>query len=232
MYLVDYDLDSMSYQVIDRIDTVANGKAVCTDLLAFDGEDLLATSNCEDSSVSFYRLDGDQISFEYELQIQHEFGGFCHGVQFVPNTDLVCVAIQSGGRSLQLRSRSSGGLVAHYADTHMWPKDATFVDSTSMLALFSGSANQSYVESDASKIALFEFSADFQSQCLIKEWSISDGHFDSLVYSSGHLFLCNQGQDRVEIFRFRWATYKSRVGRRLQLPTRCGTSIRNGVCWP
>lgn len=202
MYMVNYDLNSKKYKILNRIDTMAKGVPVCTDLLAFDGTDLLATSNCEDSSVSFYRLAANHISFESELRIQGEHRGFCHGVEFVPDSDLVSVAVQSGGRSVQLWSRTTGEFVARYASPHGWPKDTAFVNSHSMLVLFSQSASaDKEKDKGGSRISLIEFSDDYQSHTLRGEWSQSESQFDAIVYADGNVFVSDQIHDQITCFR-------------------------------
>lgn len=222
MYLVHFDLSSGTYRVIQRIDTVASGAAVCTDLLAFDGKDLLATSNCEDSSVSFYRLAGNRIQYESELRMEGSDGGFCHGVAFVPDSDLICVAIQSGGQSLQLWSRTSGVRVARYVDPHGMPKDAVFVAPKTLLALFSEAASANKMENTfRSKIALVEFSADFRSHSLRGEWLLQESQYDALAHSFGNVFCSSQTHDQVHCYR---------IGRQIR-QTQCfdGYSFPHGL---
>jgi len=201
MYLLNFNLDSGIYRVIERIDTVANGATVCTDLLAFDGKDLLATSNCEDSSVSFYRLAENRLRYESELRIHGADAGFCHGVAFAPDCDLICVAIQAGGRSLQLWSRTSGELVARYIDPGWMPKDVVFIAPKTILALFSQAASaKDVVKKIESKIVLIEFSADWQTHLLRGEWVLHDSQFDCVVHSNGYVFVSDQGHDQVQCF--------------------------------
>jgi hypothetical protein len=202
LYLVEFDA-SHGHRVLDRIDTICGDTAVCTDLLDFDGNDLVATSNCEDSSVSFYRIDGDRLRHLSDLRIDGAHRGFCHGVTFVPGTDLVSVAIQSGAESFQLWSRSSGAHVASVADPGWMPKDSAFVAGNRMLALYSQTAKpQSGTVIRCSKLALIEFSADYQTPRKTAEWFPDTGHLDCISQAAGDVFVSDQGRNQVHRFHF------------------------------
>jgi len=200
--LLEFDARRGSHRVIDRVPTLCAGSPVCTDLLDFDGDDLLATSNCENSSVSFYRIADNRLRHESDLHIDGQYRGFCHGVAFVPGSDLVCAAIQSGARCFQLWSRSKNIIIAQVTDSDWSPKDAVFIQPNTMLALYSQSAKLS--EGTAvrrSKLALIEFSEDFLTHRKLSEWHPDTGQLDSVAHSAGMVFLADQGQDQVHRFR-------------------------------
>jgi hypothetical protein len=202
LYLMEVDAQQGVHRVLDRVTTVCGGPPVCTDLLDFDGRELLATSNCEDSSVSFYRLIGDRLQHESDLRIGGQHRGFCHGVAFVPGTDLVCVAMQSGAECFQLWSRTANTIVARVADPGWMPKDATFTTTTRMLAVYSQTAKlQDGPASRRSKLALIEFSDDFQAHRTLSEWFPDTGHIDAISHSAGEVFVTDQGRDQVHRFR-------------------------------
>jgi hypothetical protein len=179
LYLVEIDAQG-GHRVIDRASTIRGDAAVCTDLLDFDGKDLLATSNCEDSSVSFYRLDGDRLRYESSLRIGGEHRGFCHGVAFAPGSDLICVAIQSGAESLQLWSRTTQTCIAVYSRT---------------------AKRQDGPAAHRSKLALIEFSEGFRTHRTVSEYFPDASHIDCVAHSSGDVFVTDQGRSQVHRFR-------------------------------
>ncbi|MGH8041254.1 MAG: hypothetical protein ACREPN_04320, partial [Rudaea sp.] len=68
MYLVE--LAGSAIKVVDSIPTIIqDGTSVETDLLDYDGDKLLVTSNFYQGSQSFYELRGDQLSFVSELKL-------------------------------------------------------------------------------------------------------------------------------------------------------------------
>lgn len=202
LYLIEFNKQLGTHRVLDRVSTVCAGAPVCTDLLDFDGCDLLATSNCEDSSASFYRLTGDRIRHQSDVRIDGSDSGFCHGVAFAPGTAMVCAAIQSGAETFQLWSRNSSAVLARIADPGWKPKDSVFISPHRMLAAYSGRAGQQGSKNtNGSKLALIEFADDFRSHEALREWPLDTGQVDSISYSKGDVFVSDQGRDQVHRFR-------------------------------
>jgi len=90
MYLAEFA--GSGVRVLDETRTViADGSPVQTDLLDFNGEDLLVVSNFYQGTQSYFRVDGNSLAFVEEQKPN----GFrhCHGVRFVPGyPDLMWVS--------------------------------------------------------------------------------------------------------------------------------------------
>ena len=90
MYLAEFA--GSGVRILDETRTViADGTPVQTDLLDFNGEDMLAVSNFYQGTQSYFRIDGDSLTFVEEQKLN----GFhhCHGVRFVPGyPDLMWVS--------------------------------------------------------------------------------------------------------------------------------------------
>src|SRR5688500_3787966 len=69
MYVVRLDLDQGRAVIESAIETVYQGRGACTDLIDFDGHNLIATSNFYEHSVSLYQLDGDRVAHLRDLAI-------------------------------------------------------------------------------------------------------------------------------------------------------------------
>ncbi|MEP6938223.1 MAG: hypothetical protein ABI846_00545 [Rudaea sp.] len=90
MYLAEFA--GSGVRILDETRTlIADGTPVQTDLLDFNGEDMLAVSNFYQGTQSYFRVSGDSLCF-VEEQKPNDFH-HCHGVRFVPGyADLMWVS--------------------------------------------------------------------------------------------------------------------------------------------
>ena len=90
MYLAEFA--GSGVRILDETRTViADGSPVQTDLLDFNGEDMLVVSNFYQGTQSYFRIEGDSLAFVEEQKL-NDFK-YCHGVRFVPGyPDLVWVS--------------------------------------------------------------------------------------------------------------------------------------------
>lgn len=90
MYLAEFA--GSGVRILDETRTViADGTPVQTDLLDFNGDDMLVVSNFYQGTQSYFRVDGDSLAF-VEEQKPNAFH-HCHGVRFVPGyPDLMWVS--------------------------------------------------------------------------------------------------------------------------------------------
>lgn len=196
LYLTRLDWQKRTYEVVTIVD-----ERLTTDLIDFDGRDLIVTSNCEDRSVSFYRLEGDEIRFERDVPIRDPGAGYCHGAKFVPDRrDLVCATCNSEACGVYFLSTATGQVVYGFAPG--WgPKDVAFVDARRMIVICAErSATREARAGYRGKIVLLEVDIDQRRHRVLDE-ALVEGHVDSCTYDAGRLYVNNQTRDVIHQYR-------------------------------
>lgn len=203
LYLARLDWQKSLYEITKAVD-----ERVSSDLIDFDGRDLIVTSNCEDHSVSLYRLEGNEIKLERDLPIRDPGAGYCHGAKFVPGRhDVVCAACNSEARGVYFLSVNTGQVV--YGFVPGWgPKDVAFIDVRRMIVLCAEqSATKEPRANYRGKIFLLEIDIGLRRHRVLDEVLV-EGHFDSCVYGAGKLYVNNQTRDVVHRYRIEEDTLK------------------------
>jgi len=200
MYLIRFDVASGGHAVECVIPTRAGGQDVCTDLVDFDGADRLVTSNCEQGSVSLYRLDGRTLRHERDLVIP-EPRAFSHGVKFTPSGTAICTATPNRARFLYFLARDDGRLLYKFGDGDWKVKDCAFVSDGVMLVLYAGSAVTATATETASdsKLAIVSLDLAGSRHEVLHELTFP-GHTDSCAFAEGRGFVTNGTRDQVMVF--------------------------------
>jgi hypothetical protein len=207
MYLIRYDLESGRHEVEHCIPTQFGGEAVRTDLLDGDNKGRFATSNCEQGSISIYRLNGKRLNFEKDLPIPEKNAGFCHGVSFVPpDGDIICATTLKGNTSVYFLRVGSGEVIFKFRENGWRPKDVCFLDSSRMVVIYSY-ATPSYIEAAPydSKVSLIALDLRAKRHKVISEFMIS-GHVDCCRHLGESVYITNGSRDCVMIFRLEGGT--------------------------
>ena len=137
MYLVDYDLDSGTYEFRTELPTEFDGGEVETDLLDVDEHGLIATSNCGATSVSLYRIEDDALHHVRDLPIHDDEADFCHGVAWVPGAQIVCATCIGGGRNVYFLSTETGEVLYRFSHDDWIPRDVCFLSSDRVVVAYS-----------------------------------------------------------------------------------------------
>ncbi|MEM1411838.1 MAG: hypothetical protein AAGH19_05710 [Pseudomonadota bacterium] len=191
------------WHLVSQLDTAYRGARTCTDLMDYDAGHLL-TSNCENQSVSLYRVRRRSLSHVRDYRIQHAEAGFIHGVAFVPGGRLLCATSQTPTPSVFIVDRVSGEVVHHVPGGCWLPKDIAFLDEHRLLVAYSLShANVDGRGARGSKVALVELSADFTSHEVLWEATVPLDHIDGTRYAAGTWVVASQADDTVHRFRVR-----------------------------
>lgn len=205
MYLVRFDL-VMGWHCIEQCLVTRSARgAVCTDLMDFDGEGQLVTSNCEDMSISLYAVEASGVRYLRSIGIEDADAGYCHGVKFVPGrSDLMAVACNTGGHCVYILSLSSGQVLWKYADGDWKPKDICFVGPNRMVI----SAMARHIDAqpgcqNASQLSLVQFDIESGSHQLVARHPIDPGHVDGCHFRDGIVYVANQSEDLVLRFALR-----------------------------
>lgn len=228
MYLIRFDLRLGTHEVECCIPTHFAGRPTCTDLLDFDGESLIASSNGDDPTVSLYRLREKQIEHERDVPLLDDEANFMHGVKFVPgHRDLLCAISPKSGAYVYFVAHRTGEVVFKFRDDGWIPKDAAFVNARTMIiakTAVGGLRKHACAPhaSFASKLSLVQFDVARKTQRILHEAHIPDCHIEACVFRKGQVVCSNQLRDSVSAFTVK--------GDRLQFEwTRNGYSFPHGV---
>ena len=197
MHLVQVGPDDL--EVIATIPTsVRGGASVQTDLLDWNGDDLLVTSNFYQGTQSFYAVRGDTVSFIDEAQLT-DFGR-CHGVRFVPGyDDLLFIAYHQGIVIADYRKKK----ILHVLQMSEMVQDAAFIGDyvlvparTDHIRIDGPFGGEMYATVYLLRMPQSLYSSPPQ---LIDTWR-GIGHLDAIKEHGVLAYSANQYTDTVDVF--------------------------------
>lgn len=189
-----------AWRVTSSLQTTYLGRPVCTDVLDVAGNQLIVTSNCGANSISFYRLAGNRIVHQADIEPADEEQGFCHGAKFLPGGSVVCATCTTGRRNLYFFSVPEGKLIYKFNDGDWRPKDACFIDAGRMLVFFSrGNATRAAGKPFESKISCVDLDLAGKSHRVRFETFIDRCQFDCGTFRDGLVYMNNQMRDTVVV---------------------------------
>jgi len=202
MYLIRYDLDSGRHEIEDCISTRFGDKEVCTDLMDGDDRNRFATSNCEHSSVSIYRLENNRLEFDKNLPLPAKKPGFSHGVRFVPpDGEIICTTTTTNEMAVYFLRLVSGEIVYKFRDGEWRPKDVCFLNDSRMAVIYAhGTPSPREAAPYDSKVSLIALDLGAGRHEVISELVI-DGHVDCCRHLDENLYITNGSRDCVTILR-------------------------------
>lgn len=199
LYLIRYDLSVSTYEILDCVPTQSGGKDVCTDLLDFDGSDMLATSNCNDGSATLYKLAGDRITHHKDVFLPNGLNGWSHGVRFVPGySDLICMCLSKGNCSSYFISLEDGNIHYQIEDEKWRVKDVCFIARGRMVILYSyGTPSRKAAVPYGSKASLLAFDLAERSHKVLDEVILEGSHVDACGLYEGRVFVTNSSRGSI-----------------------------------
>ncbi len=202
LYLIQFDIKQGTFKVLSRIRSQSDEAPCSTDLMDYDGNQLILTSNCEAQSASLYRLDRQMIAYEKDLKVKDVKSGFCHGARFVSwRKDLVCLCTTTGDRNIILMETDGQKPILVFNDGEWKPKDVCFPADHLMIILFSfKAANRKEVSIMKSKLQMVKLHSDLSGYDVITELQIDNSHLDGCHFSNGRLYVPNQNLDNVQVY--------------------------------
>jgi WD40 repeat protein len=201
VYLVRYDLASGRHEIEDCIPTRFGEHDVSTDLLDGDNRGRFATSNCTHGSVSIYRLKKNRLEFERDLPIPEKEPGFCHGVKFVPDGEILCATTTMQATSVYFLHVASGEIVYKFRDGDWRPKDVCFLDDSRIIVIYTqGTPSFGEATPYDSKASLIALDLGARRHEVIREFMIS-GHVDCCRRLGRRVYITNGSRDCVMILR-------------------------------
>lgn len=195
-------------EILDTHPTVnADSDHVQTDLMDYhDGR--FVVSNFYQGSVSIYRLEGDKICFDGELNHNDYIG--LHGVRFIPGHPGLLWITYCGVKNkchqiIDIETKE----VIHHIDTDQKCQDVAFVDGRAVVF-----ARTDHIKEGSAKARLFskkwwmyasayiyEVPSDLRNDApkFLNKWK-GKGHIDACKSHNGEIYAANQYLDRVDVF--------------------------------
>lgn len=204
LYLVDFDLDAGTWQVVHELPTTFQGEEVTVDLIDHDGHGAIVTSNCENDSISYYRLAGDRLEHVRDLPLDDPQARFCHGVRFVPPAgELICATCIHGDRAVYFLSRATGELVYGFSHGDWVPRDACFASERRLIVPYSLSHPSSTPDDTFREVEICLFDLDIAGgqHALLDSVLLPDAQADGCVYRDGRVYVTDQVGDSVIVLQ-------------------------------
>lgn len=208
LFLIEFNWFTNQYRVLQMIETQAHGIRCSTDLLDYNGKDLVLSSNCEQMNASLYRLVNRRFTYLETVEIPGVKKGFCHGAKFVSwHPDWVCLATTTGDRNIAIIEPQSQKLIYYWNDGDWKPKDICFPRPRQVAIMYSmvpprkelNAAHDPYI----SKIQLIEIDPDFKSHNILSETYLTGSHLDGCHFIRNQLYLPSQMKDLVHVFKLK-----------------------------
>ena len=205
MYLVEFDFNSKTCSVLDKITTRGgrDGQPGATDLMCYrensDGTHILITSDFQHCSVSFYEITKEK-TLRYIKSVTNEVCSHCHGVSFYPGDDNVVFFTTTGTKNpfcgiyaFRLDKSDSGPFFG-LAEPGWLGKDVTFADDKTMIGLYcKGAPNPIERRDYATKIVVYRVDVHGNCSKKLDEKVVEHHHADSCTFDAGHVYVTTEG---------------------------------------
>ena len=199
MYLIRFNLNAQSYEVLDSIETTFQGLKCETDLMGSDDNGNIIVSNFFEHSCLLYRRDGDKLSFVKDLD--YSAGNFVHGAKLW-GTDTACVTTRG----------ETGGI--HFFDIEtckrkfiiptpgLGVQDLCILPDKKIVMI----ANTGHPSLEASNTysamaMILEKGTDKGKINIIAKATFEKSHFDNVVFYKGKLFITDQYNNCVVVLQ-------------------------------
>lgn len=204
LYLIDLDLAGRTGEITDALPTtMAGGQETIVDLVAASDADHIFTSNCENSSVTQYRVTGDRLEYVTAVDFPAADGGYCHGVGVIPNRpDLVAATMTTGMCGVHFASLVDGARPAVFREEGWRPSALMFRDDEVMAVVADrNTVSQSPFHRHHTKLSLVRVDLTGGPHAVLDELLLDAGaRVDSCVFHDELLYLANQAHDQVMVF--------------------------------
>tara|TARA_B110000908_G_scaffold111054_1_gene130263 strand:- start:1782 stop:2783 length:1002 start_codon:yes stop_codon:yes gene_type:complete len=201
MHLIECNPEQKSHRFIDTIDTTYNEHGTITDLIDYDGNNKILTSNFDDRSGSLYSLEGSKLRYLKDIPLPITAGN-CHGARFY-TSDIACLSTnQNDIYFVDIKTCS----VISKLEMPYQIKDFCFIDSSTMVAAFAiKSPSSGKMPAYASGLLYFSFDLEDSSYKLIDRWFLKPCAFDALCFDkdSGKIYITDQYGDRVVVIEIK-----------------------------
>ena len=209
LYLVKFDLEQDTYEILDGIDTVGDSEGKesgSTDLIDYaqlgDRTKRIVTSNFTQSSISIYHIVENDTKLKYIKSIVNEQCGPCHGISFhYSNKDIVFFGTSGtknpypAAYAIDISKKNPKPFFAVYEKGWL-AKDICFMNKNNMFVLYCNSApNPNEIRRYATKIVHYYIDIDSGENGKICDIQIDEHHADCCLYTGGHLYVTVESAD-------------------------------------
>jgi hypothetical protein len=185
IYLIRFDVDAGTYQVLDCIDTTLDGQKIETDLCDLDGQGHIATSNCGSDSFTLYKHVQGKLHHVRDLPVKRKT--YMHGVKFYTPEIIVGASTRKpmGVHFYDIATMTP----LLYMPTPIRTKDVTFL-SASRMAVILVYATATTAERDTyrSEVQLVDFNLASKTYQVAASTIIEGNHVDCIHAHAGRLY--------------------------------------------
>lgn len=204
MFLVSFDFEKETHEIIQTLDTTYKGELAITDLMDYNGK-YIATSNFDHGSVTIYEFKDKKISYLKDLPTNNKM---THGVRFVPleygTGDLICCTFNNlQNLSLQFINFLTNE-VYYEIKCNLIPKDVYFIEDNQMLVTYCsrGGFLEATKEKIYSEVHLYSLDLSNKSVGFLDSIKVDNAHVDGIAYKNRIAYVSYQNNDtliRLEI---------------------------------
>jgi len=191
IFLISFDINLNSYQILDTKYTYSNKLIVSTDLIDYNGE-YIVTSNFMSRSISMYKIINNKIIFI--KSISNINLGYHHGVKFYPKDKNIIFFTTSGTKNkkcgiyaINLEDKKPIPFLS-ITENNMLTKDVCFSEDF-MYGIYSENAPKSTDKVFySSKVVKYEFSLE-KMETKVKELILPECHVDCIQYYKNKIYI-------------------------------------------
>jgi hypothetical protein len=196
IYVVKFNDDLTSYEIMDSADTIFDGQTTETDLCDTDSHGTIATSNFYLGTATLYRCENNKISHVRDLPLGID--GFVHGIKFL-NPEVLALSVTKGPTGLHFFDTKTCKPLLHIK-TDLVAKDLCFI-SNSQLAMLTthGSPTKQAGEAYHADLHLIDFNVQEKTFEITLTVTHQNSHFDCIVLDNGQFYLTDQFHDLVRV---------------------------------
>ena len=205
-YVVQFDPDAGKGKIVSETATEGLAGEASIDLLDIDDAHRIVMSDCEQQTVSLYRIESNVLQKIKTVRVPA--GGFCHGVCFVPgDPDLVAVSVTTGNAGLHLVSLSTEQIVLSVQLSGWRPKAAAFFARQSVLVAWTReNVNQDPGNHHESRLTEIEISGNPPAARICADEILEKRSVDCVRIHDGRIFETDQIDDSIN----EWAIERGR----------------------
>jgi tetratricopeptide (TPR) repeat protein len=195
-YLVRFDEERGTSEVVGSVDTTYAGEKVETDSCDADADGNVITTNFYLGNATLYRCRGGQIAHVRDLPLN--LGGFVHGVKFF-RPGIFAVTAASGRTGVHFFSLDSCAPLLH-VPSDLKTQDIHFLSERRMVVLFAcGAPKTQHGAKYHSEVHIVDFRLEDRTFKVVARMTYENAHLDCCASAGGKLYITDQYNDRVMV---------------------------------
>ena len=200
--LYQFDYNMKTYNLLDHINTTYDGKLCVTDLIDYDGRDLIVTSNFDCGTQTLYKLVNNKLFMHKDMHNFSKIPQFCHGVKFYPyKENIICFTFNRNMIYSIVFVDYVANIILYQFEylSGYNPKDIAFINANQMIIGYSTSNVTPIITKHnyKSRIAYVQFDLINKSHNVIDHIDINDSHTDCVLYRNNVVFMNDQISDAI-----------------------------------